>query len=122
LLGQDAKCVLALHSDSWLHGDLRSSSLIFEGKDSINYRSFYLSGFGSLRPIISNYPHAQIPPNSEEIVFLHPAIDISDDGLGPYKYWRNSDIYTFRRWLVRELLILAISSTGIGNVYWRRKI
>jgi hypothetical protein len=92
-----AKCIHALHSDSWLHGDLRSSSIVFfPVGDTINNSSFYLSGFGFLRPVISNYSRAIIPPDFEEIVFLHPAIrDISDHGPGPHNIWRSSDIYAF---------------------------
>jgi serine/threonine protein kinase len=121
-----ASCISGLHSNSWIHGNLSSSSIIFfpeEGRP-ISYNDFFLSEFGFLRPVIAGFSDEMLtPPSFEEIVFLHPAIrDKFDYDQSQRPYWRSSDIYAFGVMLIEVAFwktidqVLSISEEG----NWRR--
>jgi hypothetical protein len=118
-----ASYISGLHSNSWIHGNLSSSSVIFfpeEGRP-ISYNDF--SSLNSISFDQSLQVFMLTPPSFEEIVFLHPAIrNKFDYDQIQRPYWRSSDIYAFGVMLIEVAFwktidqVLSISEEG----NWRR--
>lgn len=96
-----ANCLLSLHSVNWLHKSLRSSNILFAGKESslptstheIDLASPFVSGFDYARPASSG-EMTEVPTiRSENSLYRHPNAHGEEEREG-ISFKKSFDIYS----------------------------